>query len=243
MSEAVDIALAVGLALGVKDVIAAPGKAVGQELADRIKPRFARLLDKAHRKGMDGPVSDRVAAKALHEAAFTDDDVTLEYLAGVVAASGPDDDAGAAIVAQIGRLSAVQLRLHYIVYREVRRLWEGPDPINLSDGTQAPKGDITFDRDDLSRALSGAQHEEIGQALAALRREDLVGDFALKHVEDDAGVRYIAWARPTGMGALLFLWGQGIAHLSSIYLFADDLGIDPLADVPETPSARLQPKP
>ena len=40
MSDPVEIVIAAGPALGVKDVVAAPGKAAGQELAERIRPRF-----------------------------------------------------------------------------------------------------------------------------------------------------------------------------------------------------------
>ncbi len=57
------------------------------------------------------------------EAAFTDDELSADYLGGVLAASGPDDDSGVPIIAQIGRLSSLQLRMHYVMYRELHLTW------------------------------------------------------------------------------------------------------------------------
>lgn len=65
-------------------------------------------------------VSDRVAYRALTEAAVTDDELVADYLGGVIAASGPDDDRGTPVVSLISRLSSEQLRLHYLLYRGLR---------------------------------------------------------------------------------------------------------------------------
>lgn len=101
------------LGAGGSKVALAPFNAVADHIHDRMKARLDRTLIKTRDKsdGKDPNVSDRVAGKVLLEAAFTDDELTLEYLAGVMAGSGPGDDTGAAVVAQIGRLSAMQLRV------------------------------------------------------------------------------------------------------------------------------------
>jgi hypothetical protein len=67
-------------------------------------------------------VNERIAFRVLTEAAFTDDDVVSEYMAGVIAGTDTAEDDGAPVLAQIGRLSALSLRLHYITYREVWRM-------------------------------------------------------------------------------------------------------------------------
>jgi hypothetical protein len=61
-------------------------------------------------------VNERVAYRVLTDAAFSDDLVVAEYLAGVIAGSTESDE-GIPVLAEISRLSALQLRLHYVMYR------------------------------------------------------------------------------------------------------------------------------
>lgn len=100
-----------------------------------LKERFTRVERAADVKNDGQPltINHRVAFKALTEASITDDEVVADYLGGVLAASEPNDDAGAAIVALIGRLSSQQLRLHYLIYREFRRVWPQGKSVNLHD--------------------------------------------------------------------------------------------------------------
>jgi hypothetical protein len=154
-----------------------------------------------------GPIdaNDRVKAKVFAEAAFTDDDLTLEYVAEVMAASGPNDDSGAAIVAQIGRLSALQLRFHYVVYRQLRRLWPPAAPMNLYAGGEAQLAGIQLTRDDLVAVIGEDAVEGLGSVALPLVREGLVAENF--QFTDEQG---IAQVRPTGVGAELFLWGHGV---------------------------------
>jgi hypothetical protein len=238
-----DIAQIVLYTLGAEAVLKAPAQAVSAELAARIRPRFAAVLDKFSRKtgGARPSVSDRVASKVLNEAAFTDDDVTLEYLAGVLAASGPDDDTGAAIVAQIGRLSALQLRFHYIVYRELRRLWPPGAPLNMYQQPQTDKAGIRIPVQDLV-AVIGAGVGAMGSIVPPLIREDLLSSTRYDFGKD--GNTYSARVRPTGAGAELFLWGLGARSTNANRLVEPTFELD-LLDVPDTPHTSLldTPKP
>ncbi len=78
---------------GALQVVAAPIQGVADHIRDRVKQRLDRTQEFAEVKAAGTPikVSDRVAYKALTEAAFTDDALTSEYLGGVLAASGPDE--------------------------------------------------------------------------------------------------------------------------------------------------------
>ncbi len=111
------------LTASATDLASAPLAGVADAVRDRMKARTLRLLDRAKQKAGDRPLdpSDRVSAKVLGEALWVDDSVTVDYLAGVLTASSQEDDA-AAVVALIGRLSAAQLRMHFVIYRELRRL-------------------------------------------------------------------------------------------------------------------------
>lgn len=117
--DAVQLAVLAYLGAAGYKLAMAPVEAVSEHVKERVGERLARTRQAADAKAGGRPlqVPDRVAFKALTEAAFTDDELISEYLGGVLAASGPDDDGGAAVVAQIGRLSARQLQMHYIVYR------------------------------------------------------------------------------------------------------------------------------
>lgn len=143
---------------GAGKVVAAPLEGVAEHVKTRIRTRLDKTLDKALAKSRGEPLNanDRIAAKVLNEAAWVDDEITADYLGGVLAASGPDDDAGAAIVAQISRLSAQHLRFHYVVYRELRRLW--PDrPLNLYQSTEADGAGVRLPLADLVAAF-GAEN-------------------------------------------------------------------------------------
>lgn len=234
MSDIEDVAKVVLLTLGAEKVLAAPATAVGEHIRDRIKRRLDATLTKARDKGMGEPMSDRVAFKVLNEAAFTDDELTLEYLAGVIAATGPTDDTGAAVVAQIGRLSAAQLRLHYILYREIRRLWPTYAPMNLYEEDEAAKAGVRIPRDDLMSALGSAQ---VGNILAALLREGLVhGEYRFGPTPDG---NWSIEVRPSASGAELFLWGQGSKVWNARALLLPTTDLTPLAEVPDTPNATL----
>jgi len=119
-----------------------------------LRERFSRIEKAADVKNDGQPlaINHRLAFKALTEASITDD-VAADYLGGVLAASEPDDDAGAAIVALIGRLSSQQLRLHYLIYREFRRVWRDGKNVNLHDSGQAKRAGIRLALTDLIAAL------------------------------------------------------------------------------------------
>ncbi len=244
MSEAEEVAKIVHVTLGAQKVLAAPAEAVAEHLKARMKARLDRTLTKsrAKKKGKDPAVSDRVAAKVLNEAAFTDDDLTLEYLAGVMAASGPDDDTGAAVVAQIARLSAMQLRFHYIVYRELRRLWPTDTPLNLYMDNEAATAGIRFTIDDLLAAIGEGGIGHIGSTIPVLHREGLIAGRYDFSGEVDNPTMITVRVRPSALGAELFLWGHGM-QLGAHALFDPSVELsDP--GIPSTPGASLlQPPP
>lgn len=239
MSDAAEIAQVVLMTLGAQQILSAPGEAVAEHLKARIRARLDRTLVKTKEKTGGSPhsVSDRVAAKVLNEAAFTDDDLTLEYLAGVMAASDPEDDTGAAVVAQIGRLSALQLRLHYVIYRELRRLWPPDKPMNLYMEQEAKNAGVRLTVDDLLGVIGPEGLGLLGSTVPALVREGLLnGQFEFSPEGDDPP-KITLRVRPSGVGAGLFLWGHGV-HAIAHALFDPSIVIEP-PDVPATPGASL----
>jgi hypothetical protein len=191
--------------------------------------------------------SDRIAAKALNEAAWNDNELIADYLGGVLAASSRDNDDGAAVIAQIARLSAYHLRLHYIIYRELRRLTKQPTP-NLYTSNEADAAGIRIPVVvDLLPALAPADVSGLAGAIAVLYREGLVADAWTvgKEVADppDHPLAFTMVVRPTGVGAELFLWAHGVRPPHARRKFEAEIPLTMLTDVPETPCATLQSQP
>jgi hypothetical protein len=225
---------------GVLQVPRAPLDAVSEHIRERVKARLDRTRSKAEAKagGRDLTVPDRVAYKVLMEAAFSDDEIISDYLGGVLAAAGNDDE-GAAVVAQIARLSATQLLFHYVVYRELGRLWPPTLGMNLYQESLATRhAGIRFYESDLTAAFGTRRH--LGAILAPLHREGLiVGQFRFGiPVEGESG-ESITEVRPSASGAELFLWGHGNRDRNANLLISGgDLGPF-LEEVPATPRAEL----
>ena len=226
-------------------VALAPAEAIAEYARERIKNRLDRIHQNAEAKarGRRLDVPDRLLFKVLAEGAFTDDAVATDYLGGVLAASGPNDDAGAAIVAQIGRLSSRQLRFHYVVYREIRRLWHDAS-LNLYEGAEAQRAAIRLSRPDLEAALADEQLFEIGSVVLALARENLIGDrYHYGPPEDDPSAaeedgRWPLQVAPSALGSELFLWGNGVrGNANALVDPASDLQF--LAELPPTPGVAL----
>lgn len=185
-----------------------PSEARRELWKETLKERFGRVEKAASAKTGGEPltINDRVAFKALTEATITDDEVTADYLGGVLAASEPDDDPGAAVVARIGRLSSHQLRLHYVIYRELRRLWPPAAPLNLHMDTQAKQGGLRLPLEDLLSALGTIGIRDLSANITVLVQEGLLADHWRVHVAQN---RPVAEVRPSGLGAEFFLWGHG----------------------------------
>jgi hypothetical protein len=79
----------------------------------------------------DGRVPPRVMREILDQAPFCDDELTAEYLGGILASSYSNrsrDDRGVALIAAIRRLSTYSIRMHYVCYREFASLFPRPLP-------------------------------------------------------------------------------------------------------------------
>lgn len=211
---------------------------------ERIRERMVNRLQKARSKTdakieeAELSINDRVAHKALTEVAITDDDVSTEYLTGVIAASGPGDDAGAPVVAQVGRLSAKQLLLHYGIYRELVRLWPVGRAANVYSEDEMKKIVLRLSAVDLLVLLG---QEDLGKTASlsfALSREELIGNY-WKHDwgTDDPGGGYLE-VRPSALGAELFLWGNAVRGTDGNQLFRSP-SLKFLTEVPATPFAKL----
>lgn len=84
-----------------------------------------KLGDKIEQKGTVPP---KVLKEILEEGSYCDDFLTAEYFGGVLASSRSGisrDDRGASFIKLISRMSAYQIRAHYVLYHIFKKNFEG----------------------------------------------------------------------------------------------------------------------
>lgn len=225
-------------------------------LVDFAADNVGRVFRNAYHKLGDevdepGAVSPRALSKVIDEASFSDDDVVVDYLGGILA-SGRDpegrDDQAVAWSQLVGRLSSRQLTLHYLLYAALREAVLGQD-LNLGadEDRRKCRGYIPFW--DLMPAL-GLQGEsdwmpQFEEAFYGIHRENLVhyafsfgSAEAVKQQAPGITEPGLAWG-PTMAGIRLFLWGHG-AGRQSHHVFVDPNYALRFESSPDVPSMSLR---
>jgi hypothetical protein len=246
----------------VKKMSAGLGRVLGpaaDEVAEALRRFTARRLENVGRvvenadakATGDGVVPERVAFRVLDEGSYSDDQLVVEYLGGVLASSRTPlgrDDRGNTWTALVARLSTYHLRTHYIMYSAAQRLLHGRK-INLQDASEAQSQarvwmpfDVYIAAMEFNEAEDGAAM--MANSLWALSREGLIGSMASGSVEKLKENSH-PWIPADGIvygltvpGIELFMWAAGRGQG---YVTRDFLGVDPFVidgiDVPD--GARL----
>lgn len=207
---------------------------------------FARVLVNAIKRldgneGSGGKIPPRLMRAILDEAPFCDDELSAEYIGGVLASSWNGrsrDDRGVALMATIQRFSTYSIRTHYVCYSTYDRLCRisRAHPLWLNTA-------IFIRWKEYSAAMDFAADESPWEAcshcVVALEREELADlpvEGAAKYFQrmngvqlhkDGLGNRGVAWMRkhgglifrPTVIGLELFLWAHGCPG----YTYANDM--------------------
>lgn len=221
---------------------------IGQDWAERLRQtNMARLLKKTERlaagKADPGWAQPRVANAVFEAAQYANDEIVTDYLSGVLASSrepeGGTDDA-LPWSSLVSRLSALQLRTHYVFYsnlRQIVRATEGRTRLFEFEETQValPLRDFLLA---IGLAADGTDFQRLADALQGLKQEDLIGgygygqrDFFTERSEKDyphfdlsgAPRKRRVFEPPyddvlqisfTPFGVQFFLWGvgAGMAH-------------------------------
>jgi len=226
--------------------------ALGQELARapgfvvQNLVRLAELITRKRRR-VEGqrPAAARVVKQVLDDAGWADNPTVTEYLAGVLAASigQLDDDRGVSAIAIIRRVSAMQLRAHYVIYSELVRVAPQQLSLNLDDSTDRAALALYVDRTEFVSALgSGAsrpddQDELLRYVATGLLREDLIDAYtAPGQVPTE---KELLGFRPSALGVEIFLWGCGSPTVDQRQLLSPGLELVPFEDVPHLGSSRM----
>lgn len=207
-----------------------PAGTMGQYLSHAVDysvENVTRVIEKATRKvdpedlEEEALASPRAIKSVVDEASFSEDEVVAEYLGGVLASSRTSDgtdDSAVTWSALVGRLSSMQLRLHYALYVSLMDRIRGSD-INLGLDTERKQLTSFIPFRELLPALELTPREfggAFGEAFDGLHAEDLVDDRYMHGAPSDElhkmapGITEpgLAWG-PTVRGLRLLLWGLG----------------------------------
>jgi hypothetical protein len=213
----------------VQNLLGPISKSIGENWAERYRQRnLARLVRKGARRvgsqlGQPGGVHPRVAHRILEEGSYVEDDVMLEYLAGILAAArtpGGQDDRGAYFANLVAALSANQIRLHHALYSAIAtaELEEGED---FGNGDTLARYSVLTTVDDTPELLQ--DHDElapnpksmVGETVLGLYREGLVSDYFLGFADEPVSAtgavqkRDVVFVVGSHVGLLLYLWAYG----------------------------------
>ncbi len=197
-----------------------------QKKAENLKHIFAaaerKLGDKIEE---EGAVPLRVLKGVVEEGTYCDDPLTAEYFGGVLASSRSGvsrDDRGATFAALLGRLSAYQIRTHYVFYHIVKRLFDGREGLISSQlgrqemETYVPEivytvaMDLTANEDPgvlLPHIMFGLVKERLVGGHFAAGYRDVIMETYPGACED--GIIF----QPDAPGVELFLWAHGYGHM------------------------------
>ena len=113
------------------------GEALGRYTTYRLR-NIGRIVNRADAKSNDMPdrgiANPRVSHVLLEEGSYCDSDIMVDYLGGVLAASRTPagrDDRAVAWSNLVTSLSSLQIRAHYLLYREWAERLHGIQDLNL----------------------------------------------------------------------------------------------------------------
>lgn len=178
-----------------------------------------------YRIELEGTVPPKVLKGILYEGSYCDDFLAQEYFGGVLASSRSGisrDDRGASINALISRLSAYQLRTHYIFYHMLKHLFNGTCiNVGIGEGREKMQTYVPLDVYVYAMEFDGQENVEVlwDHIMFGLAKESLIDDFFysgdkeyIKQFFGKAPGPGIIF-QPSPLGIELFLWAYGKGDL------------------------------
>lgn len=202
-----------------------------------------------------GSVPPKVLKAVLDDGSYSNDELAIEYLGGILASSRTDmgrDDRGARMAKIVDALSTYQLRTHYLIYTTIKHLFSGSGlSLNMED---RPKMQIFIPFAGYSAAMDFSETESsqipslLSHIFFGLHADNLIeghfqyGDMiSMKKVfagANDSGIL----CQPSALGAELFLWAFGHSDKTQDFLF-DQAFLPTLEGLPAHISGALKTSP
>jgi hypothetical protein len=206
------------------------GDQLREMVARQRASRAEKLLRKAAEKSesREGTVPPRVAYRVLEDGTLSDDEIMAEYLSGVLAGSrspGGRDDRAVVWSDLVSRLSSLQLRAHYVLYREWAEGLRGRTDVYLAGASDRPKATIVLDLNEFVSVVNDPENplpatEMLLHIIWGLERVGLIGDFqygpsSKLEQEPRPAFPYFLEAQPTVSGIELWGWAAGVPGLEA----------------------------
>jgi len=206
--------------------------AFGEALARAVEYRtrnFGRIAERADAKSQgnrDGIVNTRVAFVMLEDGSLCNDELMAEYLGGVFAGtrtfSGKDDRA-VSWIKVIAGLSALEIRAHFLLYREWAGRLHGRTDLNLGMTLSTIRATLDVELHEFERLLNADDSIPFGQATAhaipGLQAVKLLSDNSAcgprSEVARDSPFENVLQVQPSMRGCELYGWAQGLPGLSA----------------------------
>jgi hypothetical protein len=210
--------------------------AMGRFTREKLR-NVGRVIENADQKtepaAAPGAIPSRVAYRILEEGSYSDDEIVVEYLGGVLASSRTPagrDDRGNTLTALVSRLSTYHLRTHYIAYAALQRILNDTD-LNLYISTdRSAKARFLLPFTIYLDAMDFTEDEEFSHlwlsCLYALKRESLIEwstGGSLEHVRQmykNAPAAGMVLT-PTVPGIELYMWALGKGQGNAVRKFLE----------------------
>lgn len=214
--EVVVSAVTGALAGGTVRPLLAPAEALSEVWKDVIKQRITQTAHRASRKhsGDKWEATERTTMRALTEAAFTDNPIVQEYLAGVIAGATEGND-NSHILSLISRLTPFQLMLHYKTYFGIVNFFQHEENWTDRWGVKFDNYDVDGTRQrfistDVSALRDDPEsHLRFNRAMEHLQRENLIEHFETKYSYGEDGIWFFTFGI-TGFGVEVFSAALGL---------------------------------
>ncbi|WP_157987667.1 hypothetical protein [Jiangella endophytica] len=194
-------------------------------LAYKAKRRIGnamRILERAEAKGgQEGYMNERVADRILDDGLLLDDSVAVDYVSGLLAGSrSPNgrDDRAVTWAAEVTSMSTLQIRAHYLLYREWASRLHGRADVQLNVTSGTRKALMLVEYSEFVSMLVGDHDIDrqgaITHAIIGIHQAGLIGqDFALGDKKtvavEENPFRAALKVTPTIRGIELYGWASG----------------------------------
>lgn len=185
--------------------------------------RIVKSADAKSRASQAGVVPARVAFVMLEDGSLCDDELMAEYLGGVLAGARTPtgkDDRAVSWIKIIAGLSALEIKAHYLLYREWADRLHGLTDMNLGFPTTARGAMLDVDLREFEHLLdpdgSMAFQEATTHAIIGLEAANLLTNSSCmprSGVAPGSPFEYVLQAAPTMRGCDLYGWAQGLSGL------------------------------
>ena len=226
---------------GLNKILGPTADYIGESLKDFAEKRaqnVGKIFANAESKLGDkleqpGQVPPKVLKTIINEGSYCDDSIAVDYFGGILASSRTElgrDDRGARIGKILDGMSIYQIRTHYIVYTQIRKLFKDSGYNFTHEDRPKMKIFIPWESYIMSMQFDQKELDQLGSIVAhaffGLNKDDLIETFQYGHDEiikkhcpkaNSGGIL----VSPSAFGAELYLWGYGFGDKNLSYVLND----------------------